>query len=123
MYSNPCLKQGLISHSSIATEAWASGKRVVFLGDSHLREAPGVSVVETLEELRQVWLSLPPSVSDDEIIKYLKQVEDSTVEGTLYGSAWYLSESEQTDINQRTQHNVTEIILAWLSTKGLYRYP
>lgn len=112
-----------ISHSSIATEAWVAGKRVVFLGDSHLREAPGISTANSLQGLRKVWEAPTPSTSLQDIINYLKKVESSTVEGTLYGSAWYLPKSEQIEINQRTQHNVTEIILAWLSTKGLCRYP
>lgn len=112
-----------ISHSSIATEAWVAGKRVVFLGDSHLREAPGISTASSLEELRSVWESPPPKKSLHDILGYLRRVEASTIEGTLYGSAWYLSESEQSEINQRTQHNLTELILAWLSTKNLCSYP
>lgn len=119
---NRCEGVVSISHSTVATEAWITGSRVVFLGHSHLSEAPGVAVVETTEQLQEVWRSPKPQTDPKLIESYLKEVEDSTVEGTLYGTAWYLPEIEQTKINQRTQNNVTELILAWLSTKGLYNY-
>lgn len=112
-----------ISNSSIASEAWALGKRVVILGDSHFREAPGVTTTNSLEGLQRCWDSPPPKTSESQIYDYLRRVEDATVEGTLYGSAWYLPKQKQHELNSRMQNNVTEIILAWLSVKGLCDYP
>jgi hypothetical protein len=112
-----------ISHSTIATEAWSTGRRVVFLGYSHLREAPGVACAETVEQLRALWDGpfTPSSVADME--EYLRKVEDATFEAALFGRPSHLTDAEAEVVLARTQHNITELILAWLSTKGLCRYP
>jgi hypothetical protein len=128
-YENPSIIQrceGLvsISHSTLGVEAWASGKRVVFLGDSHLREAPGITCTSAVEELKQLW-ERPVSnrLSETEILSYLQRVELATFEGALYGTPPKLSASEAKSFNERTQHNITEVILCWLSIKGLTKYP
>jgi len=112
-----------ISHSTIATEAWAIGRRVVFLGYSHLREAPGVACADSIEQLRALWEIpfTPPSVAEME--KYLRRVEESTFEAALYGRPGHLTDAEAEVVIDRTQRNITELILAWLSTKGLCKYP
>lgn len=112
-----------ISHSTVATEAWAIGRRVVFLGYSHLCEAPGVASAESVEQLRTLWGTpfTPPSVAEME--KYLRRVEDSTFEAALFGRPGHLTDAEAGVVIARTQHNITEMILAWLSTKGLTNYP
>ena len=109
-----------ISHSTLGVEAWANGKRVVFLGDSHLREAPGIAYVSTLEELKRLWeRPVAKHVSQGEILSYLRRVEQATFEGALYGTPAKLSGSEAESFNKRTQHNIAEVILCWLSIKGL----
>ena len=112
-----------ISHSTVATEAWAIGRRVVFLGYSHLREAPGVACANSIEQLRALWEVpfTPPSVAEME--KYLRRVEESTFEAALYGRPGHLTDAEAEVVIDRTQRNITELILAWLSTKGLCKYP
>lgn len=112
-----------ISHSTIATEAWATGRKVVFLGYSHLSEAPGVTCAESVEQLRALWETpfTPPSIA--EIERYLRKVEDSTFEAALFGRPGHLTDAEAEVVIARTQHNITELILAWLSTKGLCTYP
>ena len=112
-----------ISHSTVATEAWAIGRRVVFLGYSHLREAPGVACANSIEQLRALWEVpfTPPSVAEME--KYLRRVEESTFEAALYGRPGHLTDAEAEVVIDRTQRNITDLILAWLSTKGLCKYP
>ncbi|MFM8266255.1 MAG: hypothetical protein ACKOAI_09370, partial [Acidimicrobiia bacterium] len=63
----------------------------------------------------------PPSVAEME--KYLRRVEDSTFEAALFGRPGHLTDAEAEVVIARTQHNITEMILAWLSTKGLTNYP
>jgi len=119
------LSEGVVSlsHSTIATRAWLSNVRTVFLAHSHLRSAPGVHMISSLDELRQVWRSPKPLLRDDELLEYLREVEDSTIECTLYGSPRYLPAEKQSEIIKRSQKNVTEVILAWLSLKGICQYP
>lgn len=113
-----------ISHSTLGVEAWANGKKVVFLGDSHLREAPGITCTSSLEELKQLWESPTlGTVTDADIFSYLQRVERGTFEGALYGTPLRLTASEAQSFNMRTQHNIAEVILCWLSLKGLSNYP
>ncbi|NCV44697.1 MAG: hypothetical protein EBW15_07895 [Actinobacteria bacterium] len=104
-------------------QAWANGKKVVFLGDSHLREAPGITCTSAVEDLKQLW-ERPVSnrLSETELLSYLQRVELATFEGALYGTPPRLSTSEAKSFNERTQHNITEVILCWLSIKGLTNY-
>jgi hypothetical protein len=128
-YENPSIIQrceGLvsISHSTLGVEAWANGKKVVFLGDSHLREAPGIFCTNSLEELRRLWDSgASGPITEPEILSYLQRVENATFEGALYGTPAKLSASEAESFNRRTQHNIAEVILSWLSMKNLANYP
>ncbi|NBY56797.1 MAG: hypothetical protein EBQ57_00370 [Actinobacteria bacterium] len=128
-FENPIIVQRCegvvsISHSSIGVESWARGKRVVFLGDSHLREAPGVCCASSAEELRQLWANdakhLP---SETEIFSYLQRVEYATFEGALYGTPAGIPATMVGDFLLRTQHNITEVILCWLAMKGLTKQP
>ena len=113
-----------ISHSTLAVEAWANGKKVIFLGDSHLREAPGIFCTNSLEELRRLWDSgASGPITEPEILAYLQRVENATFEGALYGTPAKLSASEAESFNRRTQHNIAEVILSWLSMKNLANYP
>ena len=113
-----------ISHSTLGVEAWAIGKRVVFLGDSHLREAPGISCTSSAEELRQLWRqSSHPAPSDEQFYSYLQRVERATFEGALYGTPRSLSPANAKGFLKTSQHNIAEVIICWLSMKGLTNYP
>jgi hypothetical protein len=112
-----------ISHSTLATEAWARGKKVAFLGDSHLKFAPGVFSGDQVSELSKFWADVSQARDfDQELTTFIRQLELATFEGVLYGTPNYLSSTEARDLIARSQHNLTEIILSWLSTKNLFNY-
>lgn len=114
-----------ISHSTLATEAWARGKKVAFLGDSHLKSAPGVFSGDQVSELSKFWAEESRDFDFDfeqEMTMFVRQLELATFEGVLYGTPNYLSGAEGRDLIARSQHNLTEVILAWLSTKDLFNY-
>ena len=112
-----------ISHTTIAAEAWATGKKVLFLGYSHLWDAPGITSANSIEELRNFWLLPYIAPTEDQLRSYLNKLKEGTFEATLYGRPRHLTMSESNEVIKRSCHNITEVILAWLATKGLSEYP
>lgn len=111
-----CLAVVTVSGSN-GFEVLASGKPVIAFGSAPWREAPGVHIVRSNQDVKRAIdeVLTAKSLPRDEYTDFLERLRNATFQGDLSGPTGGRPEPELAELAAATRHNVGLIITTWLN--------
>ena len=109
-----------VSHSSITAHAALTGKPVISLGDSHLRELPNYFCVRSTSDLHSAIQEIStglPSLQNQDVERFIHSLEIATFEGEFGEKPDALSSDEWHHVLRTTAQNISLAIFEWLKIR------